>query len=138
MDKVLTHFDTGSHGYVSVPKSLIKKLGINPNDISGYSGMNFTSVFLEEDCDASLVISKMEEAGMTVRLKTTYKPNFSIHHNYIAELFDYRYCFGDILDDKYQVVDAKRGYIMDINSFKKYRIPNSNPFKYFSKVDKPQ
>ena len=136
MRKVFTHFDTGCHGYVSVPKSLIKELGINPEDISKYSGMNYTRVFLEEDSDASLVLSKMEERGIDFELKSSYRPYFSVHHNYNAELFDYVLEDGDILDETYQVVNAERGYIINMETGRKYRIPKSNPFKYFEKAEK--
>lgn len=54
------HFDAG-HGWLEVDKKELTDLGI-VNAISNYSYKKDGKVYLEEDCDASLFIQKLEEA----------------------------------------------------------------------------
>ena len=49
---IIHHEDTG-HGWLQLPKSLVKKLGIE-NDISDCSYVDDEYFFLEEDCDMPL------------------------------------------------------------------------------------
>lgn len=83
----LTHIDTGGHGYVSVSKEIIKELGL-VDKISGYSGMNQTRVFLEEDCDATLLIDRAKERGYEIDIKSSYNLKHKCTHNYNPVAFE--------------------------------------------------
>ena len=52
-----TFYEDASHGWLEVPKSLLKELGI-ADQISSYSYQSGDMVYLEEDADLSLFISK--------------------------------------------------------------------------------
>jgi hypothetical protein len=54
-----------SHGWGEVPISLIDELGIG-GEISPYSYRKGDKAYLEEDCDLSLFLNKMEERGLNV------------------------------------------------------------------------
>jgi hypothetical protein len=83
----LKHIDTGGHGYVSVSKELVKELDL-VDKISSYSGMNMTRVFLEEDCDAALLIDAAKERGYEVVVDSLYNPKHTCTHNYNPKYFD--------------------------------------------------
>lgn len=53
------------HGWMKVPLSLIKKLGVQKN-ISTYSYVRNAHAFLEEDRDAGVVIKALREQGREV------------------------------------------------------------------------
>ena len=57
-----------SHGWVKVPKSLIKKLGIE-DKISSFSYVKNDYVFLEEDCDLALFLDAMKKEGTKVEFR---------------------------------------------------------------------
>ena len=52
-----TFYEDASHGWLEVPKSLLKELGI-ADQISSYSYQSGDMVYLEEDADLSLFINK--------------------------------------------------------------------------------
>ena len=54
-----------SHGWGEVPMSLIDELGIG-GEISNYSFRKGDKAYLEEDCDLSLFLNRMEERGLIV------------------------------------------------------------------------
>jgi hypothetical protein len=54
-----------SHGWGEVPISLINELRIGEK-ISRYSYINGDNAYLEEDCDLSLFLNKMEKRGIKV------------------------------------------------------------------------
>jgi len=55
--KFIFHSDPG-HGWLAVKISDLTAVGIDIRDISEYSYMKGKTVYLEEDCDASLFIEK--------------------------------------------------------------------------------
>jgi len=57
--------EDSAHGWLQVPKQLIKKLGIGA-EISGYSYQDKNNIYLEEDCDLSLFYNKLQikESGL--------------------------------------------------------------------------
>lgn len=61
-------YDDPGHGWLKVPRSLLKKLGIK-SQITSFSYMKGDDIFLEEDRDMSLFIDSMKEAGNTVEIK---------------------------------------------------------------------
>ena len=70
MTKFFHRTDPG-HGWVSVSRKLIDKLGIAA-DITPYSYQKGGTVYLEEDNDASTFYDAAVAAGMTVEFVTTY------------------------------------------------------------------
>jgi hypothetical protein len=65
--KLNVYTDPG-HGWVKVPKSLLKELGI-ANKITLYSYMRGDYAYLEEDCDASIFVEAMKKAGKPYEFK---------------------------------------------------------------------
>lgn len=130
-----THIDTGGHGYYSVSKKDIIMLGIDPAKITGYSGHTLNRVYLEEDCDASLLFDVAKEKGYVIVTKNGYNLKFNIHHNYMPELFNWKPEVGkkifvdkdsytiDEVDEKRMIVSGERG---------RYKIKLSNPFQYIT------
>ena len=121
--------DNCSHGYYSVAKRDILKLGINTNEISSCSGLTLTRVYLEEDCDSALFFNKCKELGVEVIVNRTYNPSFQFHHSYSAKLFNFEAKVGVKLyvgKNKYTITSVDDKNIVVDN---KYRIPLVNPFK---------
>lgn len=59
------HQDPG-HGWVEVPKALLRTLNIT--GISRYSYMDDFNAYLEEDCDAGLFLATLKDRGFDVEL----------------------------------------------------------------------
>ena len=87
MSKFVFHSDPG-HGWLQVPKKLIRELGIG-KEISSYSYQDEDFLYLEEDCDAVLFIEayvKKEEDCDAVLFIEAYvkkngaKPEFVVKH----------------------------------------------------------
>lgn len=130
----VTHIDTGGHGYLSVSKKDILLVGLDTSEISGYSGMNFKRVYLEEDLDASLFMDRAKKNGFQVIVKQGYNLNFSIHHNYVASLFHLEGTYGEsflMYDDCVYTITKVHPYIaVEGLNGKKYRLLKSNPFAH--------
>ena len=74
------HYYTDSgHGWVKTPRKLLIDLGII-NDISHYSYQRDDFVYLEEDCDLSLLLKKLDENHITWNLKEHNSRNSSIRN----------------------------------------------------------
>ena len=67
MNTFTMHTDPG-HGWLEVPRGLLDTLGI-AGDISAYSYINGTTAYLEEDCDFSLFVQAMREAGQEFEIR---------------------------------------------------------------------
>lgn len=79
------HTDPG-HGWLAVKRSEVIELGI-ADKISRYSYQNGDSVYLEEDCDASLFVIEYEKKfGIKPLFIDSYKENTPIRRyaSYIA------------------------------------------------------
>lgn len=80
------HQDPG-HGWVAVPRSLVQKLPL-PEPVSqfSYQSRDGAMLFLEEDCDAPLVLQALRDQGDLVKLqdKTTN------HDSFVRSLPQYR------------------------------------------------
>jgi hypothetical protein len=61
--KQFIFYSDPGHGWLQVPRGLLRQLGIE-DKVSGYSYQRLGDVFLEEDCDYSLFMRAMKEAGM--------------------------------------------------------------------------
>jgi hypothetical protein len=131
---ITTHIDTGGHGYLSVSKKDILLVGMDPAEISGYSGMDFNRVYLEEDSDATLFMNKAEEKGIRVIVKGGYNLSFSNHHNYNSRLFNLKKELGQKFmghnDEVLEFVSISPKLIVTDPYGKRYKLPTSNPFKY--------
>jgi hydroxypyruvate isomerase len=69
MKKITIPFYTDpGHGWLKVPVALINKLGIS-DKISNYSYIRKDHVYLEEDCDASVLIDTLGAQGVTIKYK---------------------------------------------------------------------
>lgn len=56
------HHDPG-HGWIEAPKAFLRALGIL-HKVSTCSYQNDEYVFLEEDCDAALLINELDRRGL--------------------------------------------------------------------------
>lgn len=54
---MLTFYTDPGHGWLEVPWTELKALGLNPNDFSRYSYRRRNTFYLEEDCDAPKFIA---------------------------------------------------------------------------------
>lgn len=69
--RTFNYYTDPSHGWVKIPQKLIEELDL-VCDISRYSYYRNGYAYLEEDCDANLVISELRHRGVDVR--------FNHHH----------------------------------------------------------
>ena len=67
----LTKFEDPGHGWLAVPVSLLSKIGLNLNDFSVYSYRSNagSTVYLEEDCDASKLVQALKEKGIRFEIE---------------------------------------------------------------------
>jgi len=68
---VLRKFDDPGHGWVRFPLARLERLGI-ADKISYFSYVKNGNVFLEEDCDLSILIDALEARGYTVKINDTH------------------------------------------------------------------
>lgn len=69
------------HGWLQVPMSLVRDLGIL-DDITPYSYRRGDTAYLEEDCDASLLINALRDAGVEVTCREVNDGDESIIRRY--------------------------------------------------------
>lgn len=62
--KLNMYHDSG-HGWVAIKRSVLIKLGIE-HKVSYYSYQRGQTVYLEEDCDMSLLLGAARDAGITL------------------------------------------------------------------------
>ena len=74
------HSDSG-HGWLSVPYCLLTDYGVD-GDISKYSYRKGQTVYLEEDCDANKLLSKLRESGIEFELNEIITDRKSFIRNY--------------------------------------------------------
>ena len=92
--KLTFHADP-SHGWLEVPDTDIYALGIIP---SIYSYVHGDSVYLEEDCDATLYLEAARAKGWTVNITEKYTNNDSAIRTYkplTAGMFSKMLFYGD-------------------------------------------
>lgn len=83
----LIYYSDASHGWLRVPKSLIKTLNMQ-RDISHFSYESKTglTVYLEEDSDATNLINKLRDLG----IKVSYREIDHGDRSFIRSLPTYR------------------------------------------------
>ena len=130
----VTFIDTASHGYYSVSKADITKLGI-AEKITGYSGLNLTRVYL----DAALLFNAAKEKGFEIDLKNSYNPKFNIRHNYKLSLFNWVPEVGDIVciyKNEYRLNRILKTYFEIVKNGMPYKLSKRNPFEKVTEVKK--
>ena len=68
----LTFYADPGHAWVKVPHHMIRDLGIG-SKISRFSYMDRDHAYLEEDCDAALLIEKLRDQGVEVTFSEVYQ-----------------------------------------------------------------
>jgi hypothetical protein len=77
----ITHYCDPGHGWMKVSKALLVKLGI-ADKISGYSYQRKDMAYLEEDCDAGLLLKTLDLKGINWAIKTAHTNRMSRIRNY--------------------------------------------------------
>lgn len=136
-----THIDTGGHGYLSVSqKDFLVVMGGELDQISHFSGINLTRVFLEEDCDASMFMERAQDKGIPVDVKSSYNPKFNISHNYSPEYIGFKFDVNDRVmlhsSGAARVVSNDPVIMVLTETGRTYRIPKTNPFYWIKGVIK--
>jgi len=65
----LNYYQDPGHGWVKAKLSLLQRLGI-AEQISRCSYMRKDNVYLEEDCDLGRLYNALDNAGITLKLKS--------------------------------------------------------------------
>jgi hypothetical protein len=118
------------HGWVKVPKKLLKKLEIDEK-ITAYSYMRNDQAYLEEDLDLSTFIKAMQAKGYKVAFKDFHTNKTSKIRNYDAYL---RTWDTDELQKDFEVESFLAPYVVvrrKSNGAKGYMIFNDRPRYYF-------
>lgn len=68
MKEYIFHTDAG-HGWLEVDKDELELFGI-ADKVSSYSYKQGNKVYLEEDCDAGLLINALENKGLSFSYRT--------------------------------------------------------------------
>jgi hypothetical protein len=68
----VTFFNDAGHGWYSVKKAWLEFHGLM-NKVSSFSYQKGDTIYLEEDCDASLLFNKAKEIGLELSVKSSYK-----------------------------------------------------------------
>lgn len=69
---VFKHYSDDSHGWIAVKKKLIDDLNLSKK-ITVFSFQKGKTVYLEEDCDASVFLDELKKRDMNCQI-------ISIHH----------------------------------------------------------
>jgi hypothetical protein len=78
------HTDPG-HGWLAVKRSELKDLGIL-HKVTPFSYQKGKTVYLEEDCDASLFIGAKREKGEEIAYRDSYQEHTPIRHYHCFHL----------------------------------------------------
>jgi len=79
-----TKLNDPGHGWVSVPRTILHEMGI-ADQVSSYSYQKAGRVYLEEDCDQSLLEARAAELGITINIIDTHHDN-----DYVRNMDYYR------------------------------------------------
>jgi hypothetical protein len=77
----IVHYCDPRHGWFKVNRALLVKLGI-ADKISGYSYQRNDIAYLEEDCDAGLLIKALDSKGINWSVDTKHTNRTSKIRNY--------------------------------------------------------
>lgn len=68
MKKIVNFYADPGHGWMSVKKQFLNDLGV-ADKISHFSYQRGGTAYLEEDCDASVLLDALKQAGIEVEIK---------------------------------------------------------------------
>lgn len=77
----IIHYCDPGHGWMKVKRSLLVKLGI-ADKISAYSYQRADMAYLEEDCDAGLLLRTLDAKGIKWAIKSSHTNKTSRIRNY--------------------------------------------------------
>ncbi len=77
----IIHYSDPGHGWLKVPKALLGKFRI-ADEISGYSYQRKEMAYLEEDCDAKILLNALESRGIKWVIKNLHTNRASKIRNY--------------------------------------------------------
>lgn len=77
----LNVYNDPGHGWVAIKRAVLIKLGIE-HKITSYSYQRGQTVYLEEDCDMSTLISAARDAGIALEFTEKYTNNRSPIRSY--------------------------------------------------------
>ncbi len=85
----ITYFNDGGHGWYSVKREKLKAMGIL-DKVSGFSYEKGKSVYLEEDCDASLFFNALtEEEKQSIKVINSYRDRSPVrNYSRFSSTFD--------------------------------------------------
>jgi hypothetical protein len=78
----LTHYSDAGHGWLCVPRHVLKDVGLNAQEFSRYSYGTPSNAFLEEDCDADKFMRHVQSKGYIVKVKSVDHGRASCIRNY--------------------------------------------------------
>lgn len=67
----LTYHQDPGHGWIEVPMSTVRYLGIGPK-VTGCSYRSGDTAYLEEDCDAVLLVEACKAHGIKLELRDAH------------------------------------------------------------------
>jgi len=133
--KKYNYIQDPGHGWLSVSHKDIIELGIK-DLISGYSYMNSTRVFLEEDGDAGIFVKAAKAMGWTIETKSSHTNNQAScrsYANYNVAWIDNPFTIGRTVyfhgSDLTAIVEekTKTGWNLKASNGITYRVPRLNP-----------
>jgi hypothetical protein len=68
MAKTFKFYSDAGHGWLAVKREFLVNLGVQ-DKISSYSYQRGKTVYLEEDCDCSVLISALRQSGVEFSIK---------------------------------------------------------------------
>ena len=81
-----TYIDNCSHGYLAVSLRDFMRImtAETAKKITHYSGLNSSTVYLEEDCDAGTFMNEAKAKGIEIDITHSYNERFVCAKNYSA------------------------------------------------------
>jgi len=86
--KISYYVDPG-HGWYAVKRTTIEKLKLL-DKVSPYSYQKGATVYLEEDCDASLILDALEATGIKLDISTVHHDLVGMGESWIRSCDSYR------------------------------------------------
>ena len=79
MSIILDYHTDPAHGWLAVPFDTLRSLKVDVTKVTAFSYMNRREgmAYLEEDCDAGIVLDAAREAGIDVKIVTVHTNNYS-------------------------------------------------------------
>ena len=77
----LKYYTDPGHGWIAIKRKVLNELEV-ADKITVFSYQKGQTVYLEEDCDAFLVMQKLSEKGITVTFDRKHTNNRSPIRNY--------------------------------------------------------